>query len=338
MKRSSSKLITRARSVRNMGKVSFKFKFDLIVETVDKIAASGDVVLVWDRGNKPEVTKPAKIDKSSRKASFGNEKISGEVTMFKSAPSDRKFQEKVFKISVKLGSVDGKTLGKIHLNFADYAEVPSGSKRISAELNNGAVLIASINSNFQGMGKALPGKPTTRENSSPAVSDDEDSGEKEEDAEDTAGQNEDEPSNFMKNKLAQKLTRGASMSTIGRRGKADEVVKDKKDSGYEAIDRLKRENNRLRKQIEELEEQSNSGGGGTRTASSKLSEENHALRNEVRDLKVLLSREPAYADVVRELKEAKMALALLNLEKEEYYFELQKYRRGVNSSPTSIAE
>lgn len=343
MKRSSSKLITRARSVRNMGKVPFKFKFDLIVETIDKIAASGDVVLVWDRGNKPEVTKPAKIDKTSRKATFGNDKISGEVTMFKSAPSDRKFQEKVFKISVKLGSVDGKTLGKIHLNFADYAEVPSGSKRISAELNNGAILIASINSNFQGMGKALPGKQQQQSNNSSSSDDENGSFDKEDDTEDsntnTTSQNDDEPGNFMKNKLAQKLTRGASMSTIGRRGgKSDEPLKDKKDSNSDAIDRLKRENNRLRKQVEELESQVGSNGGGSRTASSKLSEENHSLRNEIRDLKASLSREPAYADVVRELKEAKMALALLNLEKEEYYFELQKYRRGVISSPTSIAE
>lgn len=317
-----------------MGKVPFKFKFDLIIETVEKIAASGDVCLVWDRNTKLESTKPAKIDKNSRKASFGNEKISGEVTMFKSQPSDRKFQDKVFKISIKLSSVDGKTLGKIHLNFADYAEVPSGSKRISAELNNGAVLIASIVSNFQGMGKAIPGKPNAKE--SGATNDDDKKTEAStESSEENSGASEDEPSNFMKNKLTSKLTRGASLRTIGRRPKEEESTPEKSSGSSEAVERLRKENNRLHKKVEELESQQSSGGG--RSASSKLSEENHALRNEIRDLKCAIAREPAYADVVRELKEAKMALALLNLEKEEFSLELQKYKRGEIQSPVSIA-
>lgn len=334
MKRSSSKLITRARSVRNMGKVPFKFKFDIIIETVDKIAASGDVVVVLDRGAKADCTQPAKIDKNLRKASFGNDKITAEITMFKSAPSDRRFQDKVFKVCVKLGAVDGKTLGKIHLNFAEYAQVPSGSKRISAELNNGAILIASIVSTFQGMGKAIPAdKPGSKADST--AEDDDDGADSSSKSEDESAQpTGDDPSNFMKNKLAQKLTRGASIKTIGRRNKNSEAASGSSASAAETAEKLRKENTRLRKQIEELEQQNASGG---RNASSKLSEENHALRNETRDLKAALSREPAYADVVRELKEAKMALALVHLEKEEYALQVQKYQRGELQSPTSIS-
>lgn len=330
MKRSSSKLITRARSVRNMGKVPFKFKFDLIIETVDKIAASGAVVVMLDRGVKGECTQPANIDKSTRKAVFNKDKITAEITMFKSAPSDRRFQDKVVKVCVKLGAFDGKTLGKIHLNFAEYAEVPSGSKRISAELNNGAVLIASIVSTFHGVGKSMPAdKPGSRSESMKDDDDDDASSKSEDESAQSAG---DDPSSFMKNKLAQKLTRGASMKTIGRRSKNNEAASGA--SAVEAAEKLRKENTRLRKQVEELEQQNAFGRG--RNPSSKLSKENFSLRNEIRDLKAALAREPAYADVVRELKEAKMALALLHLEKEECTLKIQKYQRGELKSPSSI--
>ncbi len=313
--------------MRNMGKVPFKFKFDLIIETVDKIAASGDVVVVWERGTRADGTKPAKVDKTTRKASFENEKISSEITLFKNQPSERKFLDKVFKIAVKTGTIDGKTMGKIHLNFADYAEVPSGSKRISAELNNGATLIASILCTFLGMGKALP-KGAKGESADGEDADDGDG----ENQDDTSASNDDVPGSFMKNKLAGKITKAASKRTIGRRGKDDDGVVGNGISAAETAEKLRKENNRLKKQIEDLERQ---GAFSNRTGSTKTAEETRALRNEVQDLKNALAREPVYADVVKELKEAKMALALLHLEKEEFHLELMKYQRGEIASPTS---
>lgn len=56
--------------------------------------------------------------------------------------------------------------------------------------------------------------------------------------------------------------------------------------------------------------------------------ENTALRRDVGDLEVKLSREPVYSDVVRDLREAKMALAILTLEKDEFHQQLRKLRRG----------
>lgn len=325
MRRSSSKLITRARSVRNMGKVPFKFKFDLLVETVEKLAASGDVVVVWERSNnKAEVTKPAKIDRATRKASFANERVTSDITLFKTQPSEKKFQDKVIKLAIKANNIEGKTLGKIHLNLADYAEVPSGSKRISAELTNGSTLIASIQCVFLSMGKTVPGKTGTKSENS-------DSGDEascDMEAETKKGGSEDAPGSFLKNKL--KLTRAHSKKTISRqekRGKDDENNGDAS-NGAEGgmVERLKKENARLKKQMEE----------SSFSGDDKISDENKKLKTEVRDLKTALSREPVYADVVRQLKEAKMALAFLHLEKEKVLLELMKYQRGeLSPSKTS---
>lgn len=297
-----------------MGKVPFKFKFDLLVEIVERLTASGDIVVVWERSsNRIEATKPAKIDRTTRKAVFANEHITTEITLFKTQPSEKKFQDKTIKLAVRANGVDGKTLGKIHLNLADYAEVPSGSKRISAELTNGATIIASIQCVFISMGKASTGKGAL-----PNKSDNSDSDDMAEDVEDCMPNTEDAPVNYLKNKL--KMSRTASKKFIGR---LDKKMKDDENNSelansMDTIDRLKKENNRLKKQIDEA-----SG-----VNDSKLTEENKRLKNELLDVQNQLAREPVYADVVRELKEAKMALAFLHLEKEKVTLELLKYQRG----------
>eukprot|EP00173_Palmaria_palmata_P002157 Plantae.Rhodophyta-Palmaria_palmata.ctg2342.p1 GENE.Plantae.Rhodophyta-Palmaria_palmata.ctg2342~~Plantae.Rhodophyta-Palmaria_palmata.ctg2342.p1 ORF type:complete len:330 (+),score=87.18 Plantae.Rhodophyta-Palmaria_palmata.ctg2342:83-1072(+) len=327
MKRSSSKLITRARSMRNVAKTPFKFKFDILVETVDKLAASGDIVVVWERGQKVDGTKPAKIDKTTRKANFSNEKISSDVVLHKASPTDKKFQDKVIKIAIRSGNVEGKTLGKIHLNLADYAEVPSGSKRIGAEMSNGATLVATIQCTFQSMGK-VTSKGDKKGDDALAADDDEEENEEE------APPDEDSPSSLMKLKFSANMKRASSKKMIGRKSQApsastneDATSASVGGGGANDCDRLRKENARLKKQMEENER--NGGGGGD----AKTDEENKALKREVKDLRCALAREPVYADVVKELKEAKMALALLNLEKEEVHLELQKLQRA--SSPMS---
>lgn len=303
-----------------MGKVPFKFKFDLVVSSVEKLAAAGDIVVVWERSNnRVESTKPAKIDRNTRKANFGNEQITSEITLFKTQPSEKKFQDKVIKLAVKANGADGKTLGKIHLNLADYAEVPSGSKTFSAELTNGATIFASIQCVFISMGKTPPGK-----NVIPGKSDNSDSDSISQEAEAGWHDTEDAPANFLKNKL--KMGRAVSKKFIGRGDKKARDDENNSDfaNNADTIERLRRENNRLKKQLDE---------GTNGLSDSKMAEENKKLKREVRDLQIQLSREPVYADVVRELKEAKMALAFMHMEKEKINLELMKYQRGELRSP-----
>jgi N-terminal C2 in EEIG1 and EHBP1 proteins len=335
MKRSSSKLITRARSMRNLTKVPFQFKFDLLIETVDKLAASGDICVVWERNQKVDGTKPAKIDRTTRKATFSNERISSDITLYKSSPSEKKFQDRVIKIAVRAGNLEGKTLGKIHLNLADYAEVPSGSKRISAELSNGATLVATIQCTFQSMGKASAKGDKKGDGASEADGDEDEEDDGDEETEADTADGEDSPSSYIKNKFSQNLKRVASKKTIVKKPGGDDISQAAgTGSGLSGdSEKLRKENVRLRKQVDELEK---SGTGGGVAGDAKVSEENKALRREVNDLRSALAREPVYADVVKELKEAKMALALINLEKEEITLELMKTRRG-EGSPVSLS-
>lgn len=294
-----------------MGKVPFKFKFDLIVETVDKLVASGDVVVVWERSsNKIIATKPAKVDQKTRKADFGSDRIECDLTLYKSHPTDNKFLDKVFKLAVRANGPDGKTLGKIHLNLAEYVEVPAGTKRISAALTNGSTIIASIQCQFLSMGKQNGGK---------ALEKTESDGVEDESFAKPAVCAEDAPASYLKNKL--KLARISSRRNIGwseKKPHSDENNSAVANGGDQAtLEVLKKENLQLRKQVEEL-------GGGD----GKLKEENKALKQEATDLRNSLTREPAYVNVVRELMEAKMALALLHLDKEKALFELMHYQKG----------
>lgn len=90
------------------------------------------------------------------------------------------------------------------------------------------------------------------------------------------------------------------------------------------FERVKRENRSLNRRVddletqnEELQERLGGAGGGTVDMVEDLQYENDKLRKQVRELDEKLRREPVFKDVVRQLKEAKMALAILTLEKDE---------------------
>ena len=341
MIRSSSKLITRAKGVRNMGKVPFKFRFDFLIETVEKIAASGDVVVIWERNHKCHSTAPAKIDRTTRKADFGNQKISASITLFKMSPTEKKFLDKVVKIAIKAGNAEGKTLGKIHLNLADYAEIPSGSKRIGAELSSGSSLIATIQCTFVSMGKTTRSSRNTGDLGMMSENEDDTASDIGEDGRDSlqdiplSNSSASTTANAGKgsHKLPHLLSRTGSKKVRKEkyRGGEDDLGNGNLATGD--IDKFKRENAVLRKQVEDLE----NNQYGNEDEFRALQEENRKLKKEVADLRGTLSREPVYQDVVKELKEAKLALALLQLEKDSMQLELHKHQKGENSPATVIS-
>lgn len=313
--------------MRNAGKVPFKFSFSLIIETVERLAASGSVVLIWERNSSKILsTKPVQVDRNSKKISFGNETLTSEVTLFKHSPADKGFQDKVVKLAIKAGNAEGKTLGKIHLNLADYAEVPSASKRISAELTNGAALTATVQCAFTSMGKAGKGGDS--------VADDEDTGRDEDDEDFSSPKSiepgsDDGPSSGSQLKVKAKIGGMGSMMGIGhRRGRDSRGVWNGDGAGggggergetgvgdQASLDKVRKENAKLRKQLEDAER--------ALGKESLLSSENSALKRQVEELKAALMREPEFTDLVTELKEAKMALAILQLERDQLSLQLQ---------------
>lgn len=327
MLRSSSMLITRARSVRNATKVPFKFKFDLLIESVEKQTATGSVVLVWERSaTKIITTKVVTVDRNTRKANFNNETLSSEVTLFKHSPTDKKFQEKVVKLAIKSNSSEGKTLGKIHLNLADHAEVPSGSKKMCAELSNGAALVMTVQCVFLSMGKAAKrGDGSGKSDGASAEEDDID-----ELMADSNNNGEEAPSNVVKGKM--KLGPLGSKVGIGRLSTGlERRVRDSEGSvggsDQSTIEKLRKENTRLRLQLQ-LEETERGGGAGDSAKDASLADENKALRKQVDELRAALAREPDFTDVVSQLKETKMALALLQMEKDQLALEVMNHQRS----------
>lgn len=58
-----------------------------------------------------------------------------------------------------------------------------------------------------------------------------------------------------------------------------------------------------------------------------LTQENKSLKEHIDDLEMRIKREPIYADVVRDLREAKMALAIMNIERDELKQELRRLKK-----------
>ena len=105
---------------------------------------------------------------------------------------------------------------------------------------------------------------------------------------------------------------------------------------------LRRRNEDMQARISELEHRLDSyssmtaGNAGpgllatdsmTRAELDDLMQENKSLKEHVEDLEMRIRREPIYADVVRDLREAKMALAIMNIERDELKQEIRKLKK-----------
>lgn len=101
------------------------------------------------------------------------------------------------------------------------------------------------------------------------------------------------------------------------------------------FDKLRQENRSLRRanadllsRLDDLESRLRlSDNTASDESNDRLTKENHRLKKELEEVTTMLRREPVYADVVRDLREAKMALAIITLEKDELTQALRLARR-----------
>lgn len=386
MKRSSSKLIVKAGSVRHINKLAYKFKFELHVESVDKLLGSSDVVVTWERGSKVLSTSPARIDKSTRSASFGGQVLEQEITLFKRKKEGSAFEDKVYRLTCRQNSERGKVIGRIDVNFSEYVDIPSFSRRIAATLSNGGQVIMRVQSNFLGEAKRRKnGSLGSSSVGSSAFAADaaadlgEDPRERDLDLVDldisedaapmpqpvqvsrsrrnnaraspssTAPNDPDvDPYNLaLANGAKKGPGKSSSANNSADRSERKTPGKLKASKNFQSTDegstratpsrtefeRLRRENRALRnkndelgQRVEELAHKMNSGAFANGSL-EELQSENDTLRRDIGDLKGRLAREPVYADVVRELREAKMALAILTMEKDELAQQLRNRSR-----------
>lgn len=408
MKRSSSKLIAKAGSMRNINKTGFRFTISLYIEAVEKVLSANEIVLVWERNAKVLTSKAVRVEKDSRTAHFGGELLSQEVTLFKKKKENAKFEEKVFRLAIRNAADRGKVVGKIDVNFADHVDIPSSSKRIAAPLNNGSRVVMRVESKF--LGEAVKKKGSRGTGSSASSTVDTTDNESEFDPQDGVAEMGDlddldieEPMetptsaptlsalSSSSNRAApprrpplapsasldeppaapivplhrkpsapspgrERPTRSRDASPVDSRGfdpslsaPIPSVSRTRRTPSHESndlssvsngafsasrseADTLRRENrvltrrnDDLQSRVADLERKLDAAayGGDQADTIDELMVENKRLNGLVEELEVRISREPSYNDIVRELRETKMALAIVSMERDQLKNEIR---------------
>lgn len=119
------------------------------------------------------------------------------------------------------------------------------------------------------------------------------------------------------------------------RNRSDADGSDGDDLSKAELERLRKENRNLRRKnddlqsrLSELEKKLDAYQDvDYEQTIEDLSADNRELKAYADDLETKLRREPVYSDVVRDLREAKMALAILTLEKDELLQEVRRLRK-----------
>lgn len=147
----------------HIGTTPYKFRIDIFMSYVDHVKSASDVCIVWERRGKVEATNVAKV--KDNKAVF-RQTLSMEATLFRkscpnkqlassasSQPEEIKFDEKKAKFILKKGSPDGKPIGKISLNLANYIKGTTSTAFADLKLSNGSLIVSKIQATMLYMGK-----------------------------------------------------------------------------------------------------------------------------------------------------------------------------------------
>lgn len=143
MERSSSNMVLRVRSITNIGKKKYSYRYTLQPMVLEDMPATSDIVLVWERSGSVIATRPIPM-----RAGAGNyvefadsDVLEDDVPMVKRTTT--KYQTKEYKISVRAHSAQGKPLGHVYLDFANFA---GRSEIITTNLSNDAILTMRMSS------------------------------------------------------------------------------------------------------------------------------------------------------------------------------------------------
>lgn len=170
--------------------------------------------------------------------------------------------------------------------YAGYAQLPSSSKRISAQLSSGSHLILAVKCRY--IGEVAKKRNAQNTELMSTASD------------------ESASTSFSDLTLDDSVHSLSSPSSSPKPGSNNGC-----ESGGAGIPALNM--SETGKEKEEIR---------------RLTEENRELRRDVTELQDRFAREPEYADVVAQLREAKVALAILSLERDELHQRLHKRNRG----------
>lgn len=161
VKKSGSRMHLGKGSMNHIGAMPYRFRLDVFVSYVDNVKNATDVCVTWERRGNIQATTVATV--KDKKAVF-RQSLSMESTLFRRAsntakgaasdnPEELKFDEKKAKFLLRKGGPDGKAIGKIHLNLADYVRGTNSTVFADMKLSNGSVIVTKIEATMLHMGK-----------------------------------------------------------------------------------------------------------------------------------------------------------------------------------------
>lgn len=161
MKKSGSRIHVGKGSMNHIGAMPYRFRLDIFVSYVDNVKNATEVCITWERRGNMQATTVAEV--KDKKAVF-RQSLSMESTLFRRAnntpkgalainPEELKFDEKKAKFLLRKGGPDGKAIGKIHINLADYVRGTTSTVFADMKLSNGSVIVTKIEATMLHMGK-----------------------------------------------------------------------------------------------------------------------------------------------------------------------------------------
>jgi len=338
-------------AVATAGQQPFQFRFDVTVQRVDKLVCDEPVYIGLFRDKKTYCTPQVTPDSGARSANFEDHPLVVEATLFRKT-NEEQFSEKVYKLALKTVRGD-RTIGKMHLDLAQYAQVPSGERKLGASLSNGAMAVLHMVCTMEGSGRKKKGLGSTTSGMS-AVAPSEYAGSSM-GGDDLDQDNLDDlldgdegfaPDAGTKPTATRTLSdgehetalRGLLSSPRDKAGDGRNAKSALPNGGRQKTvlgkDRLAKRIAYLEKRNAELEEQNlslmdtvNNGMNGA-AGNASFTAENERLRAKAKELGVLIASEPEMGDLVKELKEVKVALAMANFEKEGFLLEIMKLEKS----------
>lgn len=158
-KKSGSRLHVGRGSINHIGAAPYRFKLDIFISYVDNVKNATEVCVTWERKGKTEATAVAKV--RDKKAVF-RQGLTMEVTLFRRDAGGGgnevlKFDEKRAKFQLRKGGADGKAIGKLTMNLAEYVRGTNSTVFADMKLSNDSVIVTKIEATMLHMGKKKTG-------------------------------------------------------------------------------------------------------------------------------------------------------------------------------------
>lgn len=163
MRSSSSRLHISKPSVNHIGATPYRFRLDVFVSYADNVKNLSQVCVTLERRSNVEATPVVQV--AQNKAVFRHT-LSMDITLFRrasastAAASDKdtlKFDEKKAKFALRKAAVDGKAVGKLTLDIAEYVRGTNSTVFADIKLSNGTTLVTKIEATMLHVGKKKKG-------------------------------------------------------------------------------------------------------------------------------------------------------------------------------------